>query len=84
MTEELISDLKKLDDKTRDQIFSRIQKIVSEDISRKHLKYGLPYFVEKITNSSRLIYKIEEDEKLIIIDRFFSKHKNYERWYKNI
>lgn len=79
LTKEFITDLKKLNDKTREIIFVRIQKIISEDISRKHLKYGLPYFVEKITLSSRLIYKFEDNKELIIIDSFFSNHKDYEK-----
>jgi hypothetical protein len=49
------------------RFIKKIEKVKQEDISRKHLKYGLPYFVEKVTNSSRMIYKIEEDNLIFII-----------------
>jgi len=57
-------------------------KVKQEDISRKHLKYGLPYFVEKVTDSSRVIYKIEKDHLIFVI--CFQNHKDYEKWYRNL
>jgi mRNA-degrading endonuclease RelE of RelBE toxin-antitoxin system len=62
--------------------FKKIEKVKQEDISRKHLKYGLPYFVEKVTDSSRLIYKIEKNHLIFII--CFQNHKDYEKWYRNL
>ncbi len=64
------------------RFIKKIEKVKQEDISRKHLKYGLPYFVEKITTSARLIYKIE-GKTLIFIDCFKS-HKDYEKWISKI
>lgn len=64
------------------RFIKNIEKIKKEDISRKHLKYGLLYFVEKITSSSRMIYKIEGNHLIFVI--CFQSHKDYEKWYKNI
>jgi len=63
-------------------IYKKILKISFETfISRKHLMYGQPYFVEKISESSRLVYNISENKLYII--RFFRDHKDYEKWYKS-
>ncbi|GEM_PF-545262 len=74
--------LDKLSLELRKRFIKKIEKIKQVDISRKHLKYGLPYFVEKITNSSRLIYKIEKDILIFVI--CFKNHKGYEKWYKSL
>jgi mRNA-degrading endonuclease RelE of RelBE toxin-antitoxin system len=66
----------------RKRFIKKIEKIKKENISRKHLKYGLPYFVEKVTKSSRIIYKIEDEHLIFII--CFKNHKNYKKWYSNI
>lgn len=64
------SDLKK-------QIYSHFIKISQEGLSRKHLHYGLPYFVDKIGYFGRIVYDIQ-DNKIFII-RIFNDHKEYER-----
>jgi len=81
---ELIDSFRKDFDNTdklmQEIIFKKIQHIRDEDISRKHLHFGSPYFISKVTSSSRIVYKI--DNQKIIFIRFFKDHKDYERWYK--
>ena len=48
---------------------------------RKHMKYGIPSHVEKVTKQARMIYNIKR--KQIYILHLFSNHKEYERWYKS-
>jgi hypothetical protein len=46
---------------------------------RKHMRFGLPYFVEDVTKQARMIYGFE-GETLIVL-RCFATHKEYEKWY---
>jgi phage-related protein len=48
---------------------------------RKHMKYGIPCHVEKVTKQARIVYDIKGD--LIYILHCFANHKEYERWYKS-
>jgi len=76
------NDLLKQDKLLQIIIYKKILKISFETlISRKHLMYGQPYFVEKISESSRLVYNISENKLYIIW--FFRDHKDYEKWYKS-
>jgi len=81
---ELIDSFRKDFDNTdklmQEMIFKKIQYIREENVSRKHLHFGSPYFIAKVTTSSRIVYKIY-NQKIICI-RFFKDHKDYEHWYK--
>ena len=46
---------------------------------RKHMKYGIPCHVEKVTKQARIVFNIEEG--YIYILHCFGSHKEYERWY---
>jgi len=48
---------------------------------RKHMKYGIPCHVEKVTKQARIVYDIKG--KQIYILHFISNHKEYERWHKS-
>ena len=48
---------------------------------RKHMKYGIPCHVEKVTRQARIVYDIKGD--LICVLHCFANHKEYERWYKS-
>jgi len=54
---------------------------LKEFIPGKHLKFGLPYFVEKVTKQARIVFDAEEN--IITIIRCFKTHKEYEDWYKS-
>jgi phage-related protein len=63
------------------KIFGKhIQKIITKE-TNKHLKQGLPFFVENVTKQSRIVYFIEDE--IIYIMHCFSTHKEYEKWYKS-
>jgi hypothetical protein len=47
----------------------------------RHLKHGVPYYVENVTRQARLVYQLHGDDVHII--RCFSLHKDYERWYQS-
>ena len=48
---------------------------------RKHMKYGIPCHVEKVTKQARIVYDIKG--KIIYVLHCFATHKDYERWYKS-
>jgi hypothetical protein len=48
---------------------------------RRHLKHGLPFFVENVTSQARLAYS--EDGNIIHVVRCFATHKEYQRWYQS-
>ncbi|MDD4653283.1 MAG: hypothetical protein PHQ34_13770 [Methanothrix sp.] len=48
---------------------------------RKHMKYGIPCHVEKVTKQARIVYNIKGD--LIYVLHCFADHKGYERWFKS-
>lgn len=73
--------LKKLPLELQKLFYKKIEKIKREELSRKHLHYGYPYFVEKVTASARLTYKINGD--VLIFNRCFANHKEYDMWLKN-
>ena len=75
-------DLLKVDKSLQIIVQKKILKIISEDlVVRTHLQHGVPYFVEKITFSSRLVYNIRENKLYLI--RFFKDHNDYEKWCRN-
>ncbi len=48
---------------------------------RRHLKAGVPLYVEEVTKQARLIYDIEKETLYVV--RCFATHKEYEKWYKS-
>ena len=48
---------------------------------RRHMRFGMPFYVENVTAQARMAYNIEGET--IYILRCFATHKEYERWYKS-
>ncbi|MCX6768141.1 MAG: hypothetical protein NTY90_05465 [Candidatus Micrarchaeota archaeon] len=48
---------------------------------RRHLRFGLPYNVEEVTEQARFVYEREAGR--ITVVRCFATHKEYEKWYKS-
>jgi len=48
---------------------------------RRHLRFGLPYNVEKVTEQARFAY--ERKAGVIFVVRCFATHNEYEKWYKS-
>jgi len=74
------NELEKISNPLNKQFGKHIEKIALKE-SGRHLKYGLPYFVENVTKQARIIYYIEEEN--IYVMHCFATHKEYERWYKS-
>ena len=73
-------ELEKISNPLNKQFGKHIEKIASKEENR-HLRHGLPYFVENVTKQARIIYYIEEEN--IYVMHCFATHKEYERWYKS-
>jgi len=74
-------DIDRMDATIRDCFASHIRKIASMP-PRKHLRFGKPHFVEKVTKAARLVYDI--DREYLHVIRCFATHKEYENWYKQL
>jgi len=60
-------------------IFLKHLEKMQEMPPRKHMKYGIPCHLEKVTKPARIVFNIEGDH--IYILHCFGSHKEYERWY---
>jgi len=77
-TEHAETDLKELETSLRKYFLKHVEKI-SLQLPRRHMRFGVPFFVEEVTRQSRLVYEVKEDTLYII--RCFATHKEYEKWY---
>jgi len=73
-------ELEKIVNPLNKQFGKHIEKIITSDETTKHLKHGLPYFIENVTKQARIVYYFEEET--IYVLHCFKTHKEYERWYK--
>ena len=73
-------ELDKMDSSLRASFLNHIEKL-DDTKPGKHLRYGIPYFVEKVTKVARIIFNLEEDT--IYILHCFTTHKEYEKWYNS-
>lgn len=78
--EEAKKDLKKMDENQKKNFLLHFRKLVNFTPG-KHLKHGLPFFVEKVTKQNRFAFDVNEN--IIQIVRCFKTHKEYEDWYKS-
>lgn len=78
--EEARKDLKKMDGYERQFFHDQVKKL-AELPPRRHLKYGVPVHVDNV-GQGRIIYQIENETLYIL--RFFTDHKDYEKWYKSL
>ncbi|MFA5247544.1 MAG: hypothetical protein WC408_06690 [Candidatus Micrarchaeia archaeon] len=74
-------DMDSMDPTIRNCFAVHIRKIASMP-PRRHLRFGKPHFVEKVTKGARLVYDIKGE--YIHIIRCFATHKEYENWYKQL
>ena len=75
-TEDLLS----FDNSLRIYFKKHIDKLINNPI-KKHMRFGLPFFVENVTKQARLVYNIDGEELYLL--KCFKNHKEYERWYKS-
>lgn len=69
-----------MDQQEKLKFVSHIEKVARMP-PRRHLRFGLPVYVENVTKQARLIYRIESDKLHIL--RCFQTHKEYEKWYNS-
>ncbi len=69
-----------LDKSLRFQIDKKLSKMERDELVFRHLKRGLPFFVEE-AGGYRIAFKVREDlkQKRIL---FIGDHKEYEWWYR--
>lgn len=72
------TDLDAFDSSLRKLFLQHAEKLLKMP-PRRHLKFGLPHFVEKVTKQARMIYDIEGE--VLSVLRCFSTHKEYEKWF---
>ena len=69
-----------LDSSIRERISKKLVKLQREDLPARHLKQGIPVFVEEV-GQYRIVFKKRDDlkEKRIV---FIGDHKEYEKWFR--
>jgi mRNA-degrading endonuclease RelE of RelBE toxin-antitoxin system len=80
-SELFIKQLDGLDRGVKEQIKKKLDKIKT-DKKRRHLKLGLPYFVEEI-GQYRIIYSANEEKQELLL-MFVGRHKDYEKYYASL
>ena len=71
-------DLDAMDATLRKMFLQHAEKL-SKMPPRRHLKFGLPHFVENVTKQARMVYDVEGETLFVL--RCFPTHKEYEKWY---
>ncbi|HLC93062.1 MAG TPA: hypothetical protein VJH23_05130 [archaeon] len=69
-----------MDNALRKMFLSHVEKIMANP-KQRHMRHGLPFFVEEVTGNARMVYNFEGET--IYILRCFAAHKEYEKWYKS-
>lgn len=69
-----------MDGPTRERIWKKIQQL-KQPMKHRHMRHGLPYFVEE-AGGFRIVLEVAEAEKKKTII-FVGEHKQYEAWYKS-
>ncbi|MFH1056345.1 MAG: hypothetical protein V1717_00925 [Candidatus Micrarchaeota archaeon] len=69
---------KKLDSAVKQRIWKKILQL-KNPLKHRHLKYGLPFFVEE-AGGYRIVFKVVEGVKVKKVF-FAGDHKQYEKWF---
>ena len=75
-----LKELADLEQELKSQFVRHLEKM-EDSPPRKHMKYGIPCHVEKVTKQARIVFNIKGTR--IYILHCFASHKEYERWYKS-
>ncbi|MFH0817624.1 MAG: hypothetical protein V1909_03235 [Candidatus Micrarchaeota archaeon] len=68
-----------LDKAVRIRIAKKILQLEREGFASRHLKFGLPFFVEEIGGYRLVFETLEAEKKKIVI--FVGSHHDYQKWY---
>lgn len=63
----------------RKMFFGHAEKITANP-EQRHMRFGLPYYVEEVTRQARIVYNFDSGKLFVV--RCFATHKEYEKWYK--
>jgi len=80
VSERAKKDLLKMDNQLKIFFLKHFSKLQNDFVPGKHLCYGIPYFIEKVTDSARFAFEVENNT--IKVVRCFKDHKEYQKWYK--
>ncbi len=78
LSEDARQEFLSLDSELKRRFKAHMEKLIRMP-PRRHLKFGVPYHVEDVTQQARLVYKC--DGKVLYVVRCFARHKDYEKWY---
>ena len=72
-------------DKALGALFIQHAEKISTMPQSRHLRFGVPFNVENVTQQARIVFQKEKenDEETLYILHCFATHKEYERWYKS-
>ncbi len=68
-------------DNTLRIIFLKHAEKIASGPEQRHMRFGLPFYVEEVTRQARLVYNFDAGSLFIV--RCFATHKEYEKWYKS-
>ena len=71
----------KFDSSVQERVWKKIQQL-KQGLKHRHLKHGLPYFVEE-AGGYRIVFKVFEMQKIKEVC-FVGDHKQYEKWYSSV
>jgi len=71
-----------MDKSLREHYFKKLQKLKREDIKFRHLKHGLPYFVDE-TGGNRIVFEEDKPNNTRSV-LFIGNHDEYQKWYMSI
>jgi len=80
-SDDSLKDLQKFEKQLQAFFIRHVEKLQKMP-PRRHMRHGLPWHVENVTQQARLLYK--EKEGVLQIVRCFATHKEYERWYNSM
>ena len=74
--------LEKMDNSLRERYLKALGKLEREDARFRHLKQGLPYFVDEI-GGGRVVFEEDKTKKTRSV-LFVGNHDEYQEWYSSV
>ncbi len=71
-----------LDKAVRTRIAKKMFQLERDGFASRHLKFGLPFFVEEIGGYRLVFEALETEKKKIVI--FVGSHHAYQKWYSTV
>ncbi len=71
-----------LDKAVRVRIAKKALQLERDGFASRHLKFGLPFFVEEIGGYRLVFETLESERKKVVI--FVGSHGDYQKWYSTL